>query len=82
MRNVCLSEYDIIGISETWLTPNVITSELGFNNSNTYCYDRNSNTSNCSRGGGVLLYLNNKYYSRMLSVPASHVENLFVLIYI
>lgn len=40
-------------------------SELGFNNYTTYRCDRNSNTSNCSRGGGVLLSVNNKYYSRM-----------------
>jgi len=29
MRNVYLSEYDFIGLSQTWLSPNVNTSELG-----------------------------------------------------
>lgn len=80
MRNVCLSEYDIISLSETWLSPNVTSSELVFNNYTTYRHDRNSNTSNCSRGGGVLLSVNNKYCSRVLSVPTSPVEQLFVLI--
>jgi hypothetical protein len=63
MRNVCLSEYDFISLSETWLLPNVTTSELVFNNYTTHRHDRNSNTSNWSRDGGVLLSVNNKYCS-------------------
>lgn len=79
MRNVYLCDYDIIALSETWLSSNVNTSELGLLNYVTYRSDRNPITSNCSRGGGVSLSINNKYHSRLLPVPVSPVEHLFVI---
>lgn len=79
MRNVYLCDYDIIALSETWLSSKVNTSELGLLNYVTYRSDRNSYISNCSRGGGVLLSINNKYHSRVLPVPVSPVEHIFVI---
>jgi len=66
MRNVYLFDYDFIGLSETWLSPNVNTSELGLSGYSTYRCDRNQITSNRSRGGGVLLSINNKFHSFIL----------------
>jgi len=66
MRNVYLSDYDFIGLSKTWLSPNFNTSELGLKNYNTYRCDRNQNTSNRSRGRSVFLAINNKFHSRLL----------------
>lgn len=80
MRNVYLSDYDFIGLSETWLSPKVNTSELGLSNYITYRYDRKQYTNNRSRGGGVLLSINNKFHSRLLPLPISPVEYLFVII--
>lgn len=72
---VSLSEYDFIAKCH-------YVGIRGFHNYNTtYRYGRNySNTINCARGGGFLLSVNNKHFSRMLSLPASPVEHLFVLI--
>lgn len=67
MRNTCLSDFDFIGLSETWLSPNVNTSELGLTNYITYRCDRNPITSNNFRGGGVLLAINITFQSRLLS---------------
>ncbi|KAF0732741.1 Uncharacterized protein FWK35_00024897 [Aphis craccivora] len=53
MRNVNLSNYDLIGLFETWLSSNVDSSELG---------------------------LINYYLSRVLPVPTSPVEHIFVII--
>jgi hypothetical protein len=79
-RNVCLNDFDFISLSETWLLPNIKTAELGLDNYNTYRYDRNSQTNDCSRGGGVLIAINNKYYSRMLPLPPCSVQHLFVIV--
>jgi len=79
MCNVYLCDYDIIALSETWLSSNINTSELGLLNYVTYRSDRNPITSNCSRGGGVSLSILNKYHSRLLPVPVSPVEHLFVI---
>lgn len=79
MCNVYLCDYDIIALSETWLSSNFSTSELGLLNYVTYRSDRNPITSNCSRGGVVSLSILNKYHSRLLPVPVSPVEHLFVI---
>lgn len=79
MRNICLSNYDFIGLYETWLSPNVDSSKLGLLNYVTYHCDHNTNTSSRARGGGVLLSVNNKYLSHVLPVPTSPVEHIFVI---
>jgi len=79
---LCLLIWLWHSLSKTWLSPNVIKSELGFHNYNTYRYDRNSKTSNYSRGGSILLTVNRHLINiislPMLSVPASPVEHFFV----
>jgi len=73
-------DYDFIGFPETWLPLNVNMCELGLPNYNTYLYVCNLNTSNSSRGVRVLQSVNNKFHSRLLSVPDSQVEHLFVIL--
>jgi hypothetical protein len=34
----------------------------------------------CSRGGGMLIAINNKYYSRTLPLPPCSVKHLFVIV--
>lgn len=82
MRNVYLSDYDFVGLSETWLSPNFNTPELSLSNYNTYRCDRNQNISNRSIDGGVLLsiIINKIFHSRLLPLPISPVEHLFVII--
>jgi len=46
--------YDYIILSETWLNEEFNDNELGFSQYNIFRCDRNINTSNLSRGGGVL----------------------------
>ena len=41
--------YDVIGITETWLSTDVLDTKLPLNNFNIYHYDRSKT------GGGVLL---------------------------
>jgi hypothetical protein len=55
-------------------------SELGLSGYNISRCDRNQNINNRSRGGGVLLAINNKFHSRLLSLPISPVEHIIVII--
>jgi len=76
---VCIIDFDFISLSETWLSPNINIVELGLDNY-TYRYDRNSLTSNCLRCGGVLTAINNRFYSRMLHILVSQIEQVFVIV--
>jgi hypothetical protein len=62
-------------LTETWLSPDISNSELGFNG-----LDRNTNTSLCSRGGGVLIAVKSNYYSSLIATNNNTVEQLFVLL--
>lgn len=54
-------------LTETWLSKNISSSELGFNNNNVYRCDHNLNTSSRSRGGGVLITINDSLHAKLLS---------------
>lgn len=53
---------------------------MGFLNYNVYRCDRNVNTSSLSRGGGVLIAVDNKLYSELLITSSCSLEIVFVLI--
>lgn len=83
--NTVLNDFDIISIFETWLSPNNNNAELNFKNYKTYCSDKSTITSNCSRGGGILIAVNNKYFSHILpiryfSLPISPIEHIFFIV--
>lgn len=75
-----LSTFDIFAFTETWLTSNVNSSELGFKNFNVFRCDRNIHTSNLSRGGGVLIAVNNKLSSKLINITSKNLEIVFILI--
>lgn len=72
------STYDIVIFTETNLTPDILTSELGFINFNVFRRDRSSANSNKESGGGVLVALNCDFPSSELSSSIDNVECLFV----
>lgn len=51
-------DYDVIAFTETWLRDDILDSELSLDYS-FYRKDRNQNTSDLQRGGGVLIAIKN-----------------------
>jgi hypothetical protein len=72
-------DYDIFCITETWLTPDIKTPELGLSTAfNVYRLDRSELTSSKSRGGGVLIAVAKKYKSRLIKTQFNNIEHLFI----
>lgn len=69
---------DFIILFETWLNSGITDAELGLNNFNIFRLDRDKNTSDCSRGGGVLIAVRNNFYSRSVDIHSPNIEHLFV----
>lgn len=61
-------------------TSNVNSSELGFKNYNVFQCDRTVHTSDLSRGGGVLIAINNKFPLKFINIITKNLEILFILI--
>lgn len=72
------SEYDVIFLSETWLTPDIADSEVFSDSFNVYRKDRNVQTSDKQRGGGVLIAVRSGHESFQITVDAGNVEHVFV----
>ena len=77
---VCsLSEYDVIALTETWLTPAILDSELFTSKFVVHRCDRSVSNSIFGLGGGVLVAVNSKYTSEQINVPyTQHVEIIIV----
>ena len=71
-------DYSFIVLTESWLHPNVHTSELGLYNYNIFRFDRCLSTSNCARGGGVLIGVKKNIASILITTPIINVEHIFV----
>jgi len=69
--------YDIIILTETWLTPDISDSELGFAGFQVIRHDRNHNNITSIRGGGVIIAIKN---TRSFHATVSNVEQVFVLL--
>ena len=52
---ILFDSYDIIILTETWLTPDIGNAELGFVGFHIFRFDRNSYSSSSTRGGGLLI---------------------------
>jgi hypothetical protein len=76
--NVSLFNYIFICLSETWLSDSFFDNELGLFNYAVFRCDRNSDTSNCYRGGGALIAIRNDVVCELLPTTAYTVEHLFV----
>ena len=59
-KNCSSSDYDVICITETWLNSSINNAELFPSSYHTLRCDRNFNSINRSRGGGVLIALSEK----------------------
>jgi len=80
-RNVSLCNYDIIIITETWLSDNVNNAELGLCPRYTiFRCDRCSTRDVSIRGGGVLIAVKNQFSCRRLPILDNSVEQLFIQI--
>lgn len=62
------NQFHLIALTETWLDSSFFNSELFCANYTVYRKDRNFDLTNTSRGGGVLLALDNKYSASLLNI--------------
>lgn len=53
---------------------------MGFHQYNVYKTDKNTNTSAFTRGGGVLIAVNKKLFSRLFCISIHNLEQVFVLV--
>jgi len=72
--------FNVYAFTETWLSKNVNSSELGFNEYNIFRCDRNTYSSNLTTGGGVLIAVDKKLYSRCINISDNTLEIVIVLI--
>lgn len=70
--------YDVIILVETWLNDSFGNLDCIFNNYNVYRLDRNPETSEFSKGGGVLVAIRNIYSSEVINIQMRHIEQIFV----
>lgn len=70
------SEYDVICLSETWLTDSITDVAIQLNNHQLYRNDR------IGRGGGLAIYVKNIYNSlKINNLPLNLTEQLWIKIY-
>lgn len=70
---------NIICLSETWLNNSISSTELGLSSDyNIHRKDRSQFTSSKSRGGGVLLAVNNELISHAIDPVHKDIEQIFV----
>lgn len=77
-RNICLSSYDIICITESWLINGVNNSELFDDRYIIFRRDRNYGVTNQGKGGGVLLAVRRELAAEYRSEWSSSAEDLWV----
>lgn len=76
--NFILSSYDAYVLTETWLSNDISNAELGFDEYLIFRCDRNALTSNCRRGGGVLIAVNKKLRPVLITSLYDKCEQVFV----
>lgn len=76
--NASALNYFFIVLTETWLSNNFSDSELGLCHYNVFRYDRCNYTSNCVRGGGVLIGIRKDIPAYLIKINQLNVEHIFV----
>lgn len=66
--------------TESWLSNDIMSTELGFHNYDICRLDRMIQTSLLSRGDGVLITVRNNLHSKLIMVENKHNEMFFVLL--
>lgn len=80
-KNLTMSNYDIIILSETWLNNSVMSSELFENRYKVYRRDREtSGFHNKKEGGGALIAVSTKLNSTRITTWESNCEDLWVAV--
>jgi len=75
---ILFNSYDIIILTETWLTPDIVNAEIGFVGFHIFRFDRNSNSSSSTRGGGVLIAVKSNLNASLILKNCIHVEQVFI----
>lgn len=71
---------NIIALTETYLSEEIMSEELQLTNYHIYRQDRNSLTSSQCSGGGVLLAISKHLHTTPISITCKSLEQLFVAI--
>lgn len=80
LRNLCMSNYDMISLTETWLSSSITDGEL-FEERYLVCRrDRDYNSTQQSKGGGVLIAVRMEYKSACRIDWNYSAENVWVTI--
>nr|CAI5846780.1 unnamed protein product [Callosobruchus analis] len=58
---VCADDYDVFAVSETWLSKNISSDVVKISHYSFFRQDRGS------RGGGVGIYIKNKFVAHLLN---------------
>ncbi|KAL4104572.1 hypothetical protein QTP88_019867 [Uroleucon formosanum] len=84
---LCLLRYNIhtmcfnyFKLTEIWLNNNINDCELGFDNFSLYESDKNYAISNCNKGGGVAICVNNKFTFKIIVIPNITIDQLIVAV--
>lgn len=70
---ILCSLYDVLIFTLTWLSDNIMSTELGFHNYDIYRLDRTVQTSLLSRGGGVLIAVQNNLHCKLIKVENKNI---------
>uniref|UniRef100_A0A6P7FR53 Uncharacterized protein LOC114333112 n=1 Tax=Diabrotica virgifera virgifera TaxID=50390 RepID=A0A6P7FR53_DIAVI len=74
------SSYDILVITESWLSEDILSEELGGASSyNVFRADRNMQVTSKTRGGGILVLVKSYIQASIIKKTESHIEQLFIL---
>lgn len=71
--------YDAFILTETWLSSDISNAELGFEGYTVFRRDRNNSTSNCLRGGGVLIAVKNNLLPVTIEFSSNCIEQVFLV---
>lgn len=76
-----LDDYDVILLTETWLKCDIMDSELALNDDYfVFRCDRSYDTSNCTRGGGVLIATKKNLVVKRLSINRTNLELVVIIV--
>lgn len=67
-NSIAENDYDLICLSETWLAPDILDSEIVNYKYIVYRNDRNFDLTGATRGGGVLISVNSLFHTSLLDL--------------
>ena len=73
---VSVCEYEVIIITETWLVPSVLDSELTPRGWQIFRRDRHREPDSCALGGGVLIMVRDNLFPSMVITDVDDIEHV------